>query len=206
MPQIKNIDIAKADLFTDRAELETKYAPERVEHLIRLREMYQWTLDNPEARDRQFINRFRDRFNLGLTVLYADLALIKALLPALSDASREFHRHRFNEMILETYAMAKARKDTKTMEKAASSYAKFNRVDLDDEQKFPFELYAKQAYIATDDPRVLDPTIKILSPEEKARIFKRYEMENPDMHDIQYEDVDIIEDTPTESPTSEAEV
>ena len=30
--------------------------------------------------------------------------------------------------------MAKKRKDTKTMEKAASSYAKFNCIDLEDEQ------------------------------------------------------------------------
>lgn len=45
---------------------------------------------------------------------YTDLAIIKALVPMLSSAARDFHRWRYNEMILETYQMAKKRKNTWT--------------------------------------------------------------------------------------------
>ena len=45
--------------------------------------------------------------------------------------------------------------DTKTMERAAASYAKYNRVDLEDEQTLPYELIVVQPFTATDDPTVL---------------------------------------------------
>ena len=40
MAQIKTIDLARQEMFTPREELEKRFSPERVEHLIRLRDMY----------------------------------------------------------------------------------------------------------------------------------------------------------------------
>ena len=171
MARPQTIEICKRDLFTEETALYEIYPEETVQRLLRLREEYTWFLANPrllrlreeytwflanpDAKDRVFISEVRSRFNLGVTQAYADLSVIKALLPTLSQASRDFHRYRFNEMILETYQMAKARKDTKTMEKAAASYAKFNRVDLEDEQAVPYEMIVVQPFTATDDPTVL---------------------------------------------------
>jgi len=42
-------------------------------------------------------------------------------------------------MIMETYQMAKAHKDSKTMERAATSYGKLNKVDAEDVQAVPYE-------------------------------------------------------------------
>jgi hypothetical protein len=105
-------------------------------------------------------------------------------------------------MILETYQMAKKRKDTKTMEKAASSYAKYNRVDLEDEQAVPYDLIVVQPFTATDDPTVLG--IKPI-PHINERIhalLKKYQAENIDIEDIEYEDADIEESTlfPSSNP------
>lgn len=36
-------------------------------------------------------------------------------------------------MLIATYKMAEKRKDSKTMERAATAYGKLNRVDLEDE-------------------------------------------------------------------------
>ena len=101
------------------------------------------------------VDLFTAEDELRRVLAYSDLAIVKAMLPHLSQASRDFHRYRYNEMILETFQMAKKRKDTKTMEKAASSYAKFNRVDLEDEQAVPYDLIVVQPFTATDDPSVL---------------------------------------------------
>ena len=149
---------------------------------------------NPDAKDRVFINEVRSRFGIGVTQAYADLSLVKALLPTLSSASRDFHRYRFNEMILETYQMAKARKDTKTMEKAASSYAKFNRVDLEDEQAVPYEMIVVQPFTATDDPTVLG--IKpIPNLQQKIdQMIAHYGAETIDIEDIEYEEPDLEEE------------
>ena len=76
---------------------------------------------------------------------------MKAILPNMGEASRDFHRWRYNEMILETYQMAKKRKDTKTMEKAATSYAKFNRIDIEDEQSVPYHMIVVQPFFPTTD-------------------------------------------------------
>lgn len=61
-------------------------------------------------------------------------------------------------MILETYQMAKKRKDTKTMGKAATSYAKFNRIDIEDEQSVPYHMIVVQPFFPTTDPRVVGIT------------------------------------------------
>jgi hypothetical protein len=156
--------------------------------------MYNWMLSNPDAHDRQFIEQCRSRYQLSRSQSYEDLALIKKLLPTLSQASRDFHRWKANEMLLETYRMAKARKDTKTMEKAASSYAKFNRVDLEDEQAVPYEMIVVQPFTATDDPTVLG--IKpIPNLQEKIdQMIKHYGAETIDIEDIEYEEPDLEEE------------
>ena len=129
-----------------------------MEHLLRLRDMVSWSIANPDAKDRQFVDEERTRYGLSLVTAYADLKIVKAILPNMGEASRDFHRWRYNEMILETYQMAKKRKDTKTMEKAATSYAKFNRIDIENEQSVPYHMIVVQPFFPTTDPRVVGIT------------------------------------------------
>jgi hypothetical protein len=135
-----------------------------------------------------------DRYSISKPLAYSDLSVIKAMLPHLAQASRDFHRWRYNEMILETYQMAKKRKDTKTMEKAASSYAKFNRIDLEDEQAVPYDLIVVQPFTATDDPSVLGikpiPNIQ----EKIQKMIAKYRAETIDIEDVEYEEADLEED------------
>ena len=174
--------------------------------VLRVREEYNWFISNPDAKDRQFIENAVSRFGISKVLAYSDLAIVKAMLPHLSQASRDFHRYRYNEMILETFQMAKKRKDTKTMEKAASSYAKFNRVDLEDEQAVPYDLIVVQPFTATDDPSVLGikpiPNIQ----ERIDALLKKYQAENIDIEDIEFEEADLEENVlfPPTDPTNGA--
>ena len=194
MPRQPILEICSKDLFTAEDELLEKYNAEQEQRVLRLRDMYNYYISNPDTKDRQFVDTAMSRHGIMKSQAYADLSIIKSLLPLLSSASRDFHRFRFNEMILETYQMAKARKDTKTMEKAASSYAKFNRVDLEDEQALPYDLIVVQPFTATSDPRVLG--IKpIPNVEEKiAAMLKKYRQESMDIDDVDYEEVDLEEE------------
>lgn len=193
MPRQPIIEICRRDLFTEKGELVEKYNEEQAERILRLREMYSWYLANPDSKDRQFIEMSASRYGLCRSQAYADLSVIKLLLPLLASASRDFHRYRYNEMILETYQMAKARKDTKTMEKAASSYAKFNRVDLEDEQAIPYDKIVVQPFTATDDPRVLGiepiPNLK----ERIRKMQEKYRRESMDIEDVDFEEADLEE-------------
>ena len=195
MAQHNTLDVCRVDLFTTREVLEERYPLVIVAAVLRIRDEYNWFLSNPDAKDRQFVEQAVSRHGISRMQAYNDLAVVKALLPNLAQASRDFHRYRFNEMILETYQMAKKRKDTKTMEKAASSYAKNNRVDLEDEQTIPYELIIVQPFTATGDPTVLG--IKPM-PHLKQRIHamkKLYSEDNLDMEDVQFEEADLEENT-----------
>ena len=194
MAQHNTLDVCRVDLFTAEDELRQRYPEVIVARVLRVREEYNWFISNPDAKDRQFIENAVSRFGISKVLAYSDLAIVKAMLPHLSQASRDFHRYRYNEMILETFQMAKKRKDTKTMEKAASSYAKFNRVDLEDEQAVPYDLIVVQPFTATDDPSVLGikpiPNIQ----ERIDALLKKYQAENIDIEDIEYEEADLEED------------
>ena len=193
MPQHNTLEVCRVDLFTARDELEQRYPLVIVAAVMRIRDEYNWFLSNPDAKDRQFVESVVSRHGISKMQAYNDLAIVKVLLPHLAQASRDFHRYRYNEMILETFQMAKKRKDTKTMEKAASSYAKFNRVDLEDEQAVPYDLIVVQPFTATDDPSVLGIKPMPRLQERIQELLHKYQAENIDIEDIEFEEADLEE-------------
>jgi len=195
MAQIKNIELAQREMFTPREELLQRYDEARVAHLMRIREMYNWMIANPSERDRKFIDIFTGKFNLSQSAAYADLALVKQLVPALAPASREFYRKQVSEMLLETYNMAKARKDTKAMAMAAKELGKVNRVDLEDEKILPYEQIVMQPFTPSSDPTIIGLKIIPNVDEVKARLKKQMSMDNPDIEDVDFEEADLEEDT-----------
>ena len=159
-----------------------------------MREMYAWAVANPDAKDRQFVEVLVSRHRISQAAAYSDLAIVKSMIPRIAEASRDYHRWRANEMLLETYQTAKKRKDTKTMERAASSYAKYNRVDIEDERAMPYDRIVVQPFTATDDPTVLGikpiPNIN----EKIKEMLDKYRKETIDIEDIEFEEADLEED------------
>ena len=193
MPPPRIIDVARTDLFTPQSDLEQRFDSKTVSALMRIRDEYQWTLANPDKPDRAFVDTMVARHGMSERAVYADLAVIKQLLPALQSSSREWHRWKANQMLLETYEQAKRRHDTKTMERAAASYSKFNRVDLEDEQVIPYEDIVVQPFTATSDPTVLGiKPIENLDEVVKSLIAK-YRQETLDIEDVEYEEADLEE-------------
>ena len=193
MPQPNIRDIAQRDLFTAETQLRERYNEDQIAHILRLREMYSWFVASPDIKDRQMITQTLDRFHISRAEAYADLAIVKMLLPLLTSASRDFHRYRANEMLLETYRMAKARKDTKTMERAAASYAKYNRVDLEDEQTLPYDMIVVQPFTATSDPTILGLKPIPNLQQKIDKLLAKYRAETIDIEDIDYEEADLEE-------------
>ena len=50
MPLPSIVDIARTDLYTQKSELEEKYAIPQVDHILRLRDMVTWCIANPDAK------------------------------------------------------------------------------------------------------------------------------------------------------------
>ena len=194
MPIPNTLDICRKDLFANEDKLREQYPEVVVVRVLRIRDMYLWTVANPEAKDRQFVEELLNRYDMSRVMAYKDLGIVKSLLPSISASSRDFHRWRFNEMILETYQMAKKRKDTKTMEKAASSYAKNNNVGLEEEAKIPYELLLVQPFVPTMDPSVLGITPIPNLQEKIDAMLEKYKRETIDIEDVTFEEADLEED------------
>lgn len=189
------IEVCRAELFTKEIELRDRYPQALVDKVLRVREMYNWFIANPDGTDREFVAEVCQRHGIHKTTAYSDLTVVKSLLPMLGTASRDFHRWRTNEMLIATYKMAEKRKDSKTMERAATAYGKLNRVDLEDEQAIPLDQILVQPFTATDDPRVLgiEPIPNIA--EKISAMIEKYRAETIDIEDVEFEEVDLELDT-----------
>lgn len=189
------IEVCRAELFTKESDMRERYPQQIVDKVLRVREMYNWFIANPDGTDREFVSEVCQRHGIHRTTAYSDLAVVKSLLPMLGSASRDFHRWRTNEMLIATYKMAEKRKDSKTMERAATAYGKLNRVDLEDEQAIPLDQILVQPFTATDDPRVLgiEPIPNI--QEKISSMIEKYRRETIDIEDVEFEEYDLEFDT-----------
>ena len=184
------IEVCKANLFTKEDELRNLYPQTLVDKVLRVREMYNWFISNPDGTDREFEAELLQRHAVSKVTAYSDLVIVKSLLPMLGSASRDFHRWRTNEMLIATYKMAEKRKDNKTMERAATAYGKLNPVDLEDEQAIPLDQIIVQPFMATDDPRVLgiEPIPNIA--DKISAMIEKYRKETIDIEDVEFEEYD----------------
>lgn len=192
---LSTIELVRDNLFTNESELNKKHTPMDVERIMKARSLYMWRLSNPEAKDRQFIEEFKRRYpESGKSVAYEYLMVVNRLLPMLSEKAKDFHRWRYNEMILETYQLAKEKGDAKTMEKAATSYGKLNRIDAEDIPVIPYHLLMVQPFMATNDPRVLgiEPIADI--DKKITAMIEKYSKETMDIDEVDFEEVDLEED------------
>lgn len=198
-------DIVQSDFFSPEDVLRDKFPATSVERVLRLRALYNWVISNPDCKDKEFVDEAICRYAISKTLAYDDLKIIKSVLPHITEASRDYHRWKYNEMILETYQMAKKRKDTKTMERAATSYAKFNNVNVEDEQSVPYDKIVVQPFTATSDPSVLG--IKPIPNIEKviSDMIAKYRAESLDIDDIEFEEPDILFDSYEEITESETD-
>ena len=49
------IEVCRAELFTKEVELRERYPGQMVEKVLRVREMYNWFIANPDGTDREFV-------------------------------------------------------------------------------------------------------------------------------------------------------
>lgn len=191
MPLPSILDSCKLELFSDEPDIRAKYPAAMADRILRIRELYNYWLANPSMRDRQLRDQIMSRYEVSQSTAYSDINLLHQLIPMLSPKSRDFHRSRFNEMVLETYAMAKARKDTRSMAAVTATYGKMSRIDLDDEMSMPYEDIVPQPFCPTLDPTVLGikpiPNIN----EHIARLEKELSRDFADIEDVEFEDVDL---------------
>ena len=186
----KTIDIAREDLFTDKEQLLTKYDADRAAHLVRLRDMYCYMIENPSKADRDFIERYGKQYNISKSKLYADLAIVKDLIPMMTERKKEYYRWKVSTVLEEVIDEAREEGDLKTMAKAAADLGKLMRVDEPDEQTVPYEDIVPAAFVLSGDPSVAGFKPMTNKEERIAKLMKRIGAAHPSIEDIEYEEAD----------------
>jgi len=140
-----NIDTYADNLMLPVAELREKGVEEQmIQRIVRLRDIYNFMLRNPLKKDREYIdyiqaNYIEDGKPLSKRKAYEDIEILHAIIGNLQQCSKEWHRWRFNNMIMEGYAIAVRQKDAAAIAKLAQQYGKFNRLDQADEHDHGFD-------------------------------------------------------------------
>lgn len=135
-----NIDIYADNLMLSEDELLAKrIEPQTVNRIIRLRDIYNYMLRNPLKKDREYIDYIQANYkdgegkSLSKRKAYEDLEILHAVIGNLQECSKEWHRWRFNNMIMEGYAIALRNEDAAAIAKLAQQYGKYNKLDKEDE-------------------------------------------------------------------------
>ncbi|MDR2913419.1 MAG: hypothetical protein LBV74_01055 [Tannerella sp.] len=186
------LEVCRVHLFDDKTELEKHAIPgQLIDRIIRLRAAYTVWLEHPRKKDAE-IRDFLMNFGVNKSAAYDDIRILKLLLGDFTETSKNFHRFKFNSMVMNAYELAERRKDTRSMVAAAAQYAKYNQLDKEDALKTPWEEIIPQCFEPTSDPTVIG--IKpIDNIQDKIRALK--EKYGKDIEDIEYEDVDFDEET-----------
>lgn len=189
MAQQALIDVAHRHLFSDRDQMvKAKISAGTIEHIIRLRDLYNYWLTYPSKRDRDIVAELRSRYKIGNTVAYEDLRVLKTLLGDLQKTTRDYHRYRFNQMITKAYEKADADNNTRDMVAAAAQYARYNQLDKEDDRASVLDTLAPIMLNFTDDPTTIGIQ-RMPDFREKIRaMHDRYWVEATEY--VDYEEVD----------------
>lgn len=187
------IDTAQEYLFADLEKMIASGIPAvTAQHIVRLRDIYNHWLTFPSKKDREIVMYIQQHGGVGKSQAYDDLKIVKALLGNFQKTTQDYHRYRFIEMVRRAYDKAEAIGDARAMVAAADKYAKYTRLNKDDERENRYAKIQRQPFKFTDDPTVIGikpvPNIR-----EKIKSMKdKYWSE--DVQDITFEEIELGED------------
>lgn len=187
MSKKQTFEICVQHLYDDVTKLQ-HLSPQAIDRLLRIRSAYSLMNEFPSKRDRDIILHITSMFGVEKNTAYEDLRIIKDLLGTINRQSKDWHRYKFNAMVMKAYDIAEIKQDADAMQKAANTYAKYNQLDKEDIQQIPWDEIIPQPFIPTEDPSVLG--IKPM-PNFRTKISELTKKYANDIQDVTYEDIDI---------------
>lgn len=187
--RMTNLKLAEEHLYDPVPDMEKAgLTPLQVKAVLRIRDAYTILRDNPNKKEREIIDHLVAMHGIEKSQAYNDLKLVKVLIGNFEQASKEWHRWRFNRRNEQTYELARKWKNANAMARCDHDYAKFNRLDQEDIQSIDWDSIRIQPFFPTSDPRAVG--IKPI-PNLNEKIAALEEKYNADIEavDVDYEDV-----------------
>ena len=138
------IDTIADNLMLPEEEMRANNVEEQViKRILRLRDIYNFMLRNPLKKDREFIDYIQAKYKendkpLSKRKAYEDIEILHTIIGNLQQCTKEWHRWRFNNMIMEGYAIALRNNDAAAIAKLAGMYGKYNKLDKEDDHDHGF--------------------------------------------------------------------
>lgn len=183
------LKLARDHLFSDLNTMrEARLTSAQVAAVMRWRDAYAYWLSNPRASASDVVRHIRDLDeDIGTSTAYNDVAVVRHMIGALNESSRQFDQWRFVEMITETFEAARKAEDPRAMAAAAAAYGKYCRLDRDDIENLAART-AVQPFIPTGDPTVAG--YKPL-PDRAATVARYLKEFAAEVQDVGFEEVDF---------------
>ncbi len=191
MPLPAIYDVAQQYLFEDSDKMRLAGIPSAtIDHVLRLRDVYNYWLSHPNKRDRDIVSELQAR-GVSKRQAYYDLNVIKELLGALQKNTKDYIRYRFTEGILRAIDKAEQSGNLDAVIKGWNTLAKYHQLDKPDDEDRRFDI-TPQAFHFTDDPSVMGitpvPNIRELIKKKKEQYW------NDDVVDVDFEPIEFNED------------
>ena len=172
------IDLTQRFLFSTEEEMtEAKIPKKQQERILRLRDMYMYWLRHPQHGDRAIVNRILLQYKVKPKVAYDDLHLLKICLGNINQVTRQWCQYVFLQRCEEGFAMARAKNDAKAFGNILSTFARFTRLDKDEQTALEYDQIVPQQFEITTDPAVAGFE-RIPNIEQKVqKLFERYKRE-----------------------------
>lgn len=189
MPLPAILEVAENHLFSDRDKMKAAGLPvATIDHLIRLRDIYNYWISFPSKKDRDIVAQLKARYGIGDSQARTDLRLVKVLLGNLEQTTKQYNRYRFTVMINRAYDKADQMNNVDAMVKAAAQFAKYNNLDKEDERANVLDKLVPMSLRFTDDPEVIGLP-RVPNAREKVKAMKeRYWTE--ETVDVEFEELD----------------
>lgn len=172
------IDLTQRFLFSTEEEMtEAKIPKNQQQRILRVRDMYMYWLKHPQHGDRAIVNQLIYQYKVPQKVAYDDLHLIKICLGNINQVTRQWCQYVFLQRCEEGFAMARAKNDAKAFGNILSTFARFTRLDKDEQTALEYDQIVPQQFEITTDPAVAGFE-RIPNIEQKVqKLFDRYKRE-----------------------------
>lgn len=132
-------------LFSSENDTNIVFAKDEQEVVLRYRAAFTKWLSEPQLRDNQMIHYLKETFGIQNSQAYIDLSRIKALIGNVTNAGKEFQRHRATDMILRGYELAQEAeshlevKQAMAMIRAGEALVRVHMLDKADIENIPWD-------------------------------------------------------------------
>jgi len=182
-----NIVICSKYLFADIDKVQ-RLLPAQQEMLLRVRSAYNMWNEYPSKKPKEIIQFITASTGVDHATAWRDTKIIQEMMGDFNKSSKDWHRFKFNTMVMKAYEIAEIKQDPDAMQKAANTYAKYNQLDKEDTQAIPWDEIIPQLFIPTEDPAVIG--IKEI-PNVKQRIKEMLEKYGNDIQDVTFDEIDV---------------